>query len=70
MSSKLEDRIRRRVIMLRVWTRQLAEELGALGARTFPTEGYFLLADFGPHDADILAAQLRERNIHVKPTPR
>jgi histidinol-phosphate aminotransferase len=41
-----EEEIHRRVTMLRVWTRKLAEELGALGVRTFPTDAYFFLADF------------------------
>jgi histidinol-phosphate aminotransferase len=38
-----------------------------LGVRTYPTETYFFLADFTPHDAADLAARLRERNILVKP---
>jgi histidinol-phosphate aminotransferase len=38
-----------------------------LGIRSFPTETYFFLADFSPHDADTLAALLKERNILVKP---
>jgi len=33
----------------------------------FPTETYFFLADFSPHDASDVATQLRERNIFVKP---
>lgn len=38
-----------------------------MGVRTFPTETYFLLADFAPHKAHVLAALLKERNILVKP---
>ncbi|MBE0574437.1 MAG: histidinol-phosphate aminotransferase family protein [Desulfuromonadales bacterium] len=62
-----EDEIRRRVTMLRAWTRDLVEELGTLGVRTFPTESYFFLADFAPHDAEALAERLKDSNILVKP---
>jgi histidinol-phosphate aminotransferase len=62
-----EDRIRARVAQLRTWTEALAAELCALGLRTFPTQTYFFLADFAPHDATELAARLRERGIFVKP---
>jgi histidinol-phosphate aminotransferase len=61
------DKIRERVRMLRKWTDELAVELRALGIRTFPTEGYFFLADFAPRDAGRLADRLRERDILVKP---
>jgi histidinol-phosphate aminotransferase len=44
--------------MLKAWTQELAQELQALGVRTFPTETYFFLADFAPHDASHLARQL------------
>lgn len=61
------DKIRERVRMLRQWTDELAAGLRALGVRTFPTETYFFLADFAPHDADHLADRLRKRQILVKP---
>jgi histidinol-phosphate aminotransferase len=62
-----QDKIRVRVDQLRKWTKDLAAELRALGVRTFPTETYFFLADFAPHEADALAASLKERKILVKP---
>lgn len=62
-----EHKIRKRVTTLRAWVQGLTGELRALGVRTFPTESYFFLADFAPHDADVLSACLRERNILVKP---
>ena len=62
-----EDKIRARVAQLSAWTEELARELRALGVRTFPTQAYFLLADFAPHDAATLADKLREFNILIKP---
>lgn len=62
-----DAKIRERIERLRSWTTQLADELESLGVRTFPTETYFFLADFSPHDASDVATQLRERNILVKP---
>jgi histidinol-phosphate aminotransferase len=62
-----EDRIRERAASLHAWTEALAAELRALGVRTFPTETYFFLADFAPHDASWLAGRLRERDIFIKP---
>jgi histidinol-phosphate aminotransferase len=62
-----EEKICHRVTTLRAWTRQLSEDLRALGVRTFPSEGYFFLADFAPHDAEVLSARLKERNILVRP---
>ncbi|HEY7759097.1 MAG TPA: histidinol-phosphate transaminase [Burkholderiales bacterium] len=62
-----EDKIRQRISQLRDWTEALGAELRALGARTFPSETYFFLADFAPHDASAIAAQLRQRKILVKP---
>lgn len=61
------DKIEARASQLRAWTRDLAAQLRALGVRTFPTEAYFFLADFAPHDARNLARHLRERQILVKP---
>ncbi|MDZ7802958.1 histidinol-phosphate transaminase [Thiohalophilus sp.] len=62
-----EDKIRTRVAQLREWTEALASELRALGVRTYPTQTYFFLADFTPHEADELAGKLRERGIYIKP---
>jgi histidinol-phosphate aminotransferase len=62
-----EAKIRERVGQLRHWTERLAADLRSLGVRTFPSETYFFLADFAPHDAGTLAARLRERQILVKP---
>ena len=53
--------------MLRGWTNELAKSLRNLGVRTYPTETYFFLADFAPHDATRLAGRLREAGILVKP---
>lgn len=62
-----EDEIHTRNRQLRQWTGELATQLRALGARTYPTETYFFLADFAPHDAAKLAEQLKAQNILVKP---
>ncbi|MGA8185202.1 MAG: hypothetical protein WB819_16355 [Terriglobia bacterium] len=35
--------------------------------RTFPTEAYFPLADFVPHDAAAVADKLKDFNIVIKP---
>jgi histidinol-phosphate aminotransferase len=64
---KHEDKICERATQLRTWTEQLAGELRALGVRTYPTETYFFLADFAPHDAANLAARLKEQGILIKP---
>jgi histidinol-phosphate aminotransferase len=61
------DKIRVRAAQLRAWTEALAAELRAMGVRTYPTETYFFLADFAPHDAIEMARRLRERNVLVKP---
>jgi histidinol-phosphate aminotransferase len=62
-----EDKIRSRAAQLRTWAQELAAELRILGVRTFPSETYFFLADFAPRDAGAIAADLRKRNILVKP---
>jgi histidinol-phosphate aminotransferase len=62
-----EAKIRNRIERLRSWATHLADELESLGVRTFPSETYFFLADFSPHDAGDIASQLRERNVLVKP---
>ncbi|AJY71371.1 histidinol-phosphate aminotransferase [Geobacter sulfurreducens] len=62
-----EEKIRMRAGQLRAWAEQLAAALRSLGVRTFPTETYFFLADFAPHDAGELALRLKERGILIKP---
>jgi histidinol-phosphate aminotransferase len=62
-----EGKIRDRAATLRRWTGELAAGLRALGVRTFPTETYFFLADFAPHDAGTLAKRLEQDGILVKP---
>ncbi|HUI70073.1 MAG TPA: histidinol-phosphate transaminase [Spirochaetia bacterium] len=62
-----EDKIRERAAALRGWARELAAELEKLGAKTFPSETYFFLADVSPHDASVVATRLRERKILIKP---
>jgi len=62
-----ENKIRERAGTLRRWAGKLAIELEKLGAKTFPSETYFFLADFSPHDAGRIATRLREREILIKP---
>ena len=62
-----EDEIRARTRELHLWTDALAAQLRGLGVRTYPTETYFFLADFAPHDAAALAEKLKARDILVKP---
>jgi histidinol-phosphate aminotransferase len=62
-----EDEVRERSEWLRGWTRELAAALVRLGARVFPSETYFFLADFSPHDAADIAERLEQRGILVKP---
>ena len=62
-----EDKIRERAARLRRWATELAAQLEALGARTYPTETYFFLADFAPHNAAEIAERLGARKILVKP---
>lgn len=62
-----ESEIRARGERLRVWTGDLAKRLADLGARVYPTETYFFLADFAPHDASDIAEALAAHNILVKP---
>jgi histidinol-phosphate aminotransferase len=62
-----EDRIRERAGRLRAWARELAAALRAEGARTYPTETYFFLADFAPHAASTVAESLRRHDVLVKP---
>jgi histidinol-phosphate aminotransferase len=62
-----EDKILKRAAMLRNWAAALAKELENLGARTYPSETYFFLADFAPMDAAVLAEKLMASNILIKP---
>lgn len=62
-----EEKIHERIKTLRSWTEQLAKDLQSLGVKTFPSETYFFLADFSPHDASDVAARLKERDIYIKP---
>jgi histidinol-phosphate aminotransferase len=62
-----EDKVRARTMQLRAWAGELATQLRTLGVRTFPTETYFFLADFAPHDAAQLAEALAAKGILVKP---
>jgi histidinol-phosphate aminotransferase len=62
-----EHKICERAETLRGWARELAAELDKLGAKTFPSETYFFLADVAPLDASVVATQLRERKILIKP---
>jgi histidinol-phosphate aminotransferase len=62
-----EHEITARAVKLKAWTRELAGELQILGVRTFPSETYFFLADFAPSDAGLLARQLADRKMLVKP---
>lgn len=59
--------IAERLAQLRSWADKLAGDLRSLGVRTFPSETYFFVADFAPHDASVLAARLRARGILMKP---
>jgi len=61
-----EDKIRNRVKQLRNWTKELAENLQSLGIRTYPTETYFFLADFAPHNAEKIAEALKEKGFLLK----
>ena len=62
-----EGRIHARAAQLRAWTEEFAAQLHALGIRTYPTETYFFLADFAPHDAAHLAEAFNARGILIKP---
>jgi len=62
-----EDLIHGRSVQLRAWASELAAQLRILGIRTYPTETYFFLADFFPHDATQLSKALETRGILVKP---
>lgn len=61
-----EEKITKRVDLLKSWTNELALQLQNLGIRTFTTEAYFFLADFGPLNAKELANLLSKEGILVK----
>jgi histidinol-phosphate aminotransferase len=56
-----EEKIQQRIQQLRQWISELAAQLQSLGVRTFPSEAYFFLADFAPHDAADQERQPREK---------
>jgi histidinol-phosphate aminotransferase len=62
-----EGKIAERANQLRGWAAALANELERLGVKTYPSETYFFLADFAPHDASMIAAGLKARGILIKP---
>lgn len=62
-----ENKIRARTTQLRTWTEALAAQLRVLGVRTYPSETYFFLADFSPHNAVQIAEALKSQGILVKP---
>lgn len=62
-----EDKIKARVTQLRAWTEQLSDNLHALGVRRFPTETYFFLANFAPHNATQIAQELQKQGFLLKP---
>ncbi len=62
-----EDRIHERAATLRSWACNLAAQMEALGVKTYPSETYFFLADFAPHDAVVIAEKLKARGILIKP---
>jgi histidinol-phosphate aminotransferase len=61
-----EEKIRDRLVELRKWTEQLAADLQSLGVRTYPTQTYFFLADFAPHNATELARQMKEHGVLIR----
>lgn len=56
-----------RATLLRGWAGDLATGLRRLGVRTFPSETYFFLADFAPHDAHEIVAELSAQGVLLKP---
>jgi histidinol-phosphate aminotransferase len=61
-----EDKVQARLEKLRTWTEQLANDLRALGVRTYKTQTYFFVADFAPLVATDLAERLRKRGVLIK----
>jgi histidinol-phosphate aminotransferase len=62
-----ENKIHERAATLRGWAHDLAAQLEVLGVKTYPSETYFFLADFAPHDAAVIAEKLKARGILIKP---
>lgn len=62
-----EAKIADRALQLKSWAEALAEELKGLGVRTYPSDTYFFLADFAPHDAAELAEAMKQRGVLLKP---
>ncbi len=62
-----ENKIVERAARLKGWADALRMELEGLGVKTYPTQTYFFLADFAPHDAAELAEKLKARGILIKP---
>jgi histidinol-phosphate aminotransferase len=62
-----EEKIMTRVTQLRAWTEELSAQLQALGVRCFPTQTYFFLADFAPHNATQIAQELKQQGFLLKP---
>jgi histidinol-phosphate aminotransferase len=62
-----ENKIISRVETLKQWTQQLAEDMQGIGIKTYPTETYFFLANFAPHDAFSIAQLLADSGFLVKP---
>ena len=62
-----EAKIADRALQLRSWAEALAGKLRRLGVRTYPSDTYFFLADFAPHDAVELAEKMKHRGVLLKP---
>jgi len=62
-----QDEIHARAALLRGWAADLAAQMRALGARTYPSETNFFLAEFPGRDAAVIATELERRNVLVKP---
>ncbi len=61
------DQIRERVALLKTWTQDLAAHLEGLGITTFPTATYYFLGKLPGVAAERFAAELRTRDVLVKP---
>ncbi len=60
------DKIAQRIKELKLWTNELSDNMQKAGIRTYPTETYFFLADFAPHNAEKIAKDLSEKGFMVK----
>lgn len=61
-----EEKIKNRIRQLKKWTSALAEQMRALGIKTYPTETYFFLADFAPLNAEKVAEDLKAKGFLLK----